>query len=205
MKRRDALKAIGITTVTASFLLKSCKAPQKPQLVTVDNLDLIDGREVWEVDYLEKINSYQFFSAHEMATLNVLVDIIIPEEGEHPSASQVGVVEFIEFMVKDIPKNQLPLRGGLKWLDNYSAKSFDKSFIDCASSEQIKIVDAIAYPTLAKPGMESGVSFFSLLRNLTASGYYTTKEGIADLGYAGNKPNKWDGVPENVLKQYGFI
>jgi len=38
---------------------------------------------------------------------------------------------------------------------------------------------------------------------LTAGGYFTSKEGIEYLGYAGNQPNVWDGVPENVLAQYG--
>lgn len=205
MKRREALKTIGLTTITAGFLLKSCKAPVKSELVTSDNLDLVDGREAWEVKYLENLNSYQFFNAHELSTLKVLVDIIIPEDAPHPSASQVGVVEFIEFIVKDIPKNQVPLRGGLKWLDNYSAKKFDKGFIDCSKEEQIRIVDTIAYPSLAPAELGAGVAFFSLLRNLTASGYYTSKEGIEDLGYVGNKPNQWEGVPQNILKQYGLI
>jgi hypothetical protein len=40
------------------------------------------------------------------------------------------------------------------------------------------------------------------MRNLTASGFYTTKIGIEDIGYMGNKPNQWNGVPDEVLKQY---
>jgi hypothetical protein len=42
------------------------------------------------------------------------------------------------------------------------------------------------------------------MRNLTASGFYTSEMGIRDVGYAGNKPTKWNGVPDEVLRQYGL-
>jgi hypothetical protein len=81
---------------------------------------------------------------------------------------------------------------------------FGKSFIDCTSSQQIELVDQIAFPDLAKPEMQQGVAFFNRMRDLTACGFFTSKIGIADLGYAGNKPNQWDGVPQAVLDQYGL-
>ena len=52
--------------------------------------------------------------------------------------------------------------------------------------------------------MSQGVSFFTLMRNLTCTGFYTAKIGIEDMGYMGNKPNQWNGVPDDVLKQYGL-
>ncbi|MNL88802.1 hypothetical protein D3C87_2187440 [compost metagenome] len=66
------------------------------------------------------------------------------------------------------------------------------------------MLDLIAYPKKVKPGMEQGVAFFNLMRDLTASGFFTTEMGVKDLGYAGNTPNKWEGVPEDVVKQYNF-
>jgi hypothetical protein len=63
-------------------------------------------------------------------------------------------------------------------------------------------LDEIAYPQKAKPGVEQGVLFFSWMRNLVLTGYYTTRQGIDDLGYKGNTPNVWDGVPEDVLKEH---
>jgi hypothetical protein len=95
------------------------------------------------------------------------------------------------------------MRGGLRWLDMQMAKQHSKSFKDCTSQQQIAMVDAIAYPAKAKLGMQQGVSFFNLMRNLTASGFYTSEIGVKDMGYAGNKPNQWNGVPDEVLKQYG--
>ena len=66
------------------------------------------------------------------------------------------------------------------------------------------MVDDIAYPAKAKPSMKQGVAFFNLMRNLTATGFYTTEMGVKDIDYRGNTPNQWNGVPDDVLKQYGF-
>ena len=50
--------------------------------------------------------------------------------------------------------------------------------------------------------MSQGVAFFNIMRNFTATGFYTSEIGIKDLGYMGNTPNQWNGVPDEVLKQY---
>jgi hypothetical protein len=68
----------------------------------------------------------------------------------------------------------------------------------------MEIVDEIAYPKKAKPEMLQGVSFFNLMRNLTATGFYTSEIGVKDVGYLGNAPNQWNGVPGDVLKQYNL-
>ena len=65
------------------------------------------------------------------------------------------------------------------------------------------MVEEIAWPEKAKPEMKQGVSFFNLMRDLTATGFFTSEIGIKDLGYEGNRPNQWDGVPQEVLTQYG--
>ena len=80
--------------------------------------------------------------------------------------------------------------------------SFEKSFVDCSAEQRIAIVDQIAYPEKAKPEMAQGVAFFNLMRDLTLTGFYTSEMGVKDLDYRGNVPNKWNGVPEDVLKQY---
>jgi gluconate 2-dehydrogenase gamma chain len=106
--------------------------------------------------------------------------------------------------VKDMPEHQVPMRGGLRWLDVQCMKRFEKSFRESSHNQQLEIVDAIAYPEKAKPGMKQGVSFFNRRRNLTASGFDPSEIGIKDLGYVGNRPNQWKGVPDDVLKQYGL-
>ena len=79
-----------------------------------------------------------------------------------------------------------------------------KSFKEATPQQQITLIDQIAYPNKAKPEMKQGVAFFNLMRNLTASGFYTSEIGVKDVGYMGNQPNQWNGVPDDVLKQYGL-
>ena len=144
----------------------------------------------------------KFFTPHEMTTITVLADIIIPKDEVSGSASDAKVPDFIEFIVKDMPQHQTPLRGGIRWLDMHCMKQYEKAFKDCSQQQQIEVVDQIAYPNKAKPEMKQGVAFFSLMRNLTTTGFYTSEIGVKDIGYAGNTPNKWNGVPDDVLKQY---
>jgi hypothetical protein len=139
-----------------------------------------------------------------MATITVLGDIIIPKDEVSGSASDAKVPDFIEFIVKDKPEHQVPMRGGLRWLDIECFKRYNNSFVECSKQQQIEMVDAIAYPKKAKPEMKQGVAFFNLMRNLTATGFYTTEIGVKDVGYMGNTPNQWNGVPDDVLKQYNL-
>lgn len=204
MNRRESLKAIGVTTLSAGVLLEACK--QKPQEKTAteagkeENID----RQASEIERDKKLREETFFTAHEMATITVLGDIIIPKDDRSGSASDAGVPAFIEFIVKDMPDHQLPMRGGLRWLDLQCLNRYNKVFKDCTASQQIEMVDVIAYPDKAGPGMQQGVAFFNRMRNLVASGFFSSKMGVEDLGYVGNRPNQWEGVPPEIIKQYGL-
>jgi len=198
MDRRNSIKALFLTTLSASALMAMAKDPH-----TVIALD--EDRMQEEKDYLAKIKAGpKFFDAHEMATIKVLGDIIMPKDKVSGSASDAKVPDFIEFIVKDMPEHQVPVRGGLKWLDRHSTNKHGKQFIACTPAEQIGIVDEIAYPKKAKPEVSQGVSFFNKMRDLVTTGFYTSEIGVKDLGYMGNVPNQWNGVPADVLKQYGL-
>lgn len=213
MKRRDYLKSIGVSSLGMAVMSPEAKAMEmlegpKPKPKAKASTPAVPkynyGRTEDEIARDAKLLAEKFFSDHEMKTITVLSDIIIPADAHSGSASQSGVPAFIEFMAKDQPSFQTPLRGGLRWLDSASIKRFGKNFIACTAKEQISLVDEIAYPEKAKPAVSQGVSFFSLMRNLTASGFYSSEMGHNDIGYVGNRPNNWDGVPEEVLKQYGL-
>jgi len=205
MNRRDSIKALGLTVVSTTVLLEACKQPDaKTDITAPEETGKETGREPWEIDRDKKLRSETYFTKHEMATITVLADIIIPKDEVSGSASDAKVPEFIEFIVKDIPEHKVPMRGGLKWLDVYSFNKFQKPFVEASADQQISIVDEIAYPKKARPEMQAGVTFFNRMRNLTASGFYTTEIGVKDIGYVGNAPNQWAGVPADVLKQYGM-
>ncbi|MES2650325.1 MAG: gluconate 2-dehydrogenase subunit 3 family protein [Bacteroidota bacterium] len=202
MNRRDSIKALGLTALSTTVLVAACKPSGEKEEVAAAEKEA--GREQWETDRDSKLKAETFFTKHEMATITVLADIIIPKDSISGSASDAKVPEFIEFIVKDMPDHQLPMRGGLKWLDLHCFNRYEKSFVEASATEQISIIDEIAYPKKAKPEMQAGVAFFTRMRSLTASGFYTTEIGIKDIGYVGNTPNEWTGVPSDVLKQYGM-
>ena len=206
MNRRDSLKAIGLGTITAATLLEACK-PNNNKLAE-DTTGKTSGDDPTrlpnEIERDKKLNAEKFFNDHEMATITLLADIIIPKDARSGSASDAKVPDFIEFIVKDKPYNQTPMRGGLRWLDLQCLNRYDKTFADSTSAQQMEMVNEIAWPKKAKPEMQQGVSFFNRMRDLTATGFFTTKMGLEDLGYVGNTPNKWEGVPADVLKQYGM-
>ena len=206
MNRRDTLKAIGLTSLSATMLLDACKTDTKKEEATSTAVGTTDeqGKQPFEIARDRKLLTDKFFSAHEMATIIILADIIIPKDDRSGSASDAKVPDFIEFIVKDIPEHQVPLRGGLKWLDLKCLSLYGQPFANCSPSKRIEMVTAIAYPLKAKPEMQPGVTFFNRMRDLTSTGFFTSKMGMKDIGYMGNAPGKWEGVPADVLKQYGF-
>jgi len=204
MKRRDSIKAILVGTVASSVIIDSCTTADEKTKVAEQTASSGIDRMKEEAEYEKKLEAETFFTTHEMATITVLADIIIPKDEVSGSASEAGVPAFIEFIVKDMPQHQTPIRGGLKWLDLECFERYQKAFKDCDVKQQLEMVDAIAYPEKAKPEMKQGVAFFNLMRNLTATGFYTSEMGVKDIGYAGNQPNQWTGVPDNVLKQYNL-
>lgn len=201
MDRRKSIKALVVGTVATGVLVDACKPTDKKDTTTASTG--LDDRMEEEKKYLAKLEKEEkFFTEHEMATITILVDIIVPKDDVSGSATDAKVPEFLEFIVKDMPSHQTPMRGGLRWLDIQSFKQFEKSFVDCTAVQRIQLVDQIAYPEKAKPEMAQGVSFFNLMRDLTLTGFYTSEIGVKDLDYRGNVPNKWNGVPDDVLKQY---
>jgi gluconate 2-dehydrogenase gamma chain len=146
-----------------------------------------------------------FFTAHEYATVGVLVDLIIPKDERSGSATDAGVPPFMDFMMIDQPRRQVAMRGGLALLDRFCEQRFgNKPFVACTAAERRQILDEIAFPAAAKPETRHAVTFFTSFRDLTASGFWSSKAGIADLQYQGNVfVSKWNGCPEAALKKLG--
>jgi hypothetical protein len=147
----------------------------------------------------------KFFTPHEWATVRVLVDIIIPKDERSGSATDVGVPEFMDFIINEQTGRQTAMRGGLAWLDAECQKRFDKRFLACSDAERTAVLDEIAWPQKATPAMSHGVAFFNSFRDLTATGFWTTKVGMQDLQYIGNTfVAQWKGCPDEVLKELGL-
>lgn len=209
MDRRNTLKTILLGTVAGGAMLTgtSCDPIGKSQEKTATASPLEEyGRTPAEKERDAELMSETFFTPEEMATITILCDIILPKDDISGAASEAGVPDFIEFIVKDIPDHQLPLRGGLMWLDLESKQRFGTAFRNATAQQRLEIVEDIAYIDIENdnPLFSQGIKFFDLMRDLTVTGFYTSEMGIKTLGYQGNIPNLWDGVPEDVLQKHGL-
>ena len=147
----------------------------------------------------------KFFTPHEYATVRMLVDIVIPKDERSGGATEAGVPEFMDFIMGDEPNRQLAMRGGLAWLDRDCVTRFDKTFVACTDAERTQVLDAIAWPKTAAPEMSHGVAFFNSFRDLTASGFWTSRMGIKDIAYIGNVyVPEWKGCPDEAMKKLGL-
>jgi gluconate 2-dehydrogenase gamma chain len=98
----------------------------------------------------------------------------------------------------------VPMRGGLAWLDNEAYERSAKTFLASSEAERTAILDDIAWPKKARAEMSQGVAFFNMFRDMTASGFWTSKMGITDLDYQGNTfVAEWKGCPPEALQKLG--
>lgn len=186
------------------LIISGCQPAGNENTVDPGSTEGQYGRTQKEKDRDARLQGETFFTAHEMATIAVLCDLILPASATAGSATEAGVPEFIFFIAKDMESHQLPIRGGLMWLDHRAMTMHNNAFKDCTADQQHQLLDEIAWPDQAAPEVQQGVSFFTRMRNLVLTGYYTSQIGIKDLGYQGNVPNVWDGVPEDVLAAHGL-
>ena len=147
----------------------------------------------------------KFFTPHEYATVAVLVDLIIPRDDRSGSATDAAVPEFMDFMMIDQPRRQVAMRGGLALLDRLSVARGGQTIVKGTDAQRRALLDEIAYTTNPDPGLSHAIAFFSSFRDLTASGFWSSRIGVADLQYQGNVfVDEWSGCPEAVLKRLGL-
>jgi hypothetical protein len=97
------------------------------------------------------------------------------------------------------------MRGGLAWIDRECLSRYDQPFINSTAAQQTGLLDDISWPKKAARELSQGINFFTSFRDLTASGFWTTKIGMQDLQYLGNTGvAEWKGCPEEVLKKLGL-
>ncbi|HYL22014.1 MAG TPA: gluconate 2-dehydrogenase subunit 3 family protein [Gemmatimonadales bacterium] len=144
------------------------------------------------------------FTAHEWDTVRILVDLILPKDERSGSATDAGVPEFMDFMLGDDPALAVPVRGGLAWLDHECDDRYGKSFVACRETERTALLDDIAWPRKATPQHAAGVAFFNRFRDLTATGFFSSRMGVRDLRYIGNAfVSEWKGCPPDALAKLG--
>ena len=191
MDRRSAIRVLGVAPVATAFRW----APESVREAAAQARETLARGAPYEPKH---------FTAHEWDTVRLLVDLIIPKDDRSGSATDAAVPEFMDFMLGDDPDLETPIRGGLAWLDHECDDRWSKTFVACSDAERIALLDDIAWPKKAKPQHAAGVAFFNSFRDLTASGFFSSKLGVQDLRYLGNTfVAEWKGCPPEALDKLG--
>jgi gluconate 2-dehydrogenase gamma chain len=194
MSRREAVQLLSVLPIAAAL-----------------GLSRVDHEKAWR--FVEDARSLadegiafapKFFTPAEFRTVGILADMIIPRDERSGSAADAGVPEFMDFIMTDRPNNQKWMRPGLAWIDAQSTTRFGKAFADAGASQREQILNDIAWPARAPATLADGVNFFNGFRDLTSSGFWSSKMGVKDLRYIGNAFNpNWNGCPPEALAKLG--
>lgn len=192
MKRREAVELLAVAPFVGSLPLPPAAAARGARFV----------RELLATP--AQTYTPQFFSPHEWQTVRVLVDLVIPKDARSGGATDAAVPEFMDFILVSYPENQLWMRGGLAWLDTECHRRFTTDFLGASPAQRGEVLDAIAWPDRAPVGQHHGVEFFNHFRDFTASGFWSSQMGVADLQYKGNVyVADWQGCPPEQLTKLG--
>lgn len=142
------------------------------------------------------------FTAQEWASLRRLCDMIFPADQTSKGALEAGAPEFIDLLASQNNEIAAMYTGGLAWIDNESLRRFNSRFTAAKPEQQTELLDLIAYRKNAEsnPSLGPGVRFFDWARKMTADAYYTSKVGVADLGFVGNKGMSEFQVPVEAVQ-----
>jgi Gluconate 2-dehydrogenase subunit 3 len=149
------------------------------------------------------------FTDAQRRTAAALCAVIIPADDHGPCAANLNVQDFIdEWISAPYPAQQhdrQPILDGLAWIDAEAQRRFQTDFANLHENQSTAICDDICHAPDAKPEFASAAKFFTRFRDLTASGYYTTPDGMKDVGYVGNTPlPEFTGPPREVLEKLGL-
>ncbi|HET9152247.1 MAG TPA: gluconate 2-dehydrogenase subunit 3 family protein [Gemmatimonadales bacterium] len=190
LSRREVVGILGLVTATGAFGCTTGEVERAAQKASAAAAPYKPG----------------FFTPEEWQTVKVLADIILPKDERSGSATDAGVPQFMDFMMQDRPDSQPRMRLGLAWFNREAQSRFQVAFPDAKPEQQLAIVNDVAWPEKAKAteALKEPADFFSNFRNLTASGFFSSRMGVEDLGYKGNVFNaKWDGCPQPQLDKLG--
>jgi gluconate 2-dehydrogenase gamma chain len=194
LSRRDLLRVIG-TTVLAAGTVDAAGAQQVHRMTT-------------KARAAAGVYKPKALTAHEYATLERLTDLIVPVENGRPGALAAGAAAWIDMLASGNAELAAIYTGGIGWLDREVTQRAGTTFVSAPASEQIAMLDLIAYRKNESPGLGPGIRFFGWVRKMTVDAFYTSEIGIKDLDYQGNRPQLTFEVPvrslEHALKKSGM-
>jgi len=192
VSRRRALKYLGLLTASAAgreFLaswlpMQLVRSDERCAPVTISGMH-------HEIQEPEPVATYspQFFNADEFRSIEILAAMIIPTD-DTPGAKEAQVANYIDFVVFSAaefePLLQKKWIDGLAFLERESQKRFGKSFSEVDEAGRVKLLTDMSAPERDSKAQHEGFTFFSVVKDMTVEGFYTSKIGLIDvLDYQG--------------------
>ena len=205
LSRRAALKVLGAVPLAGALVWQQQQQPgqQAPrQTHEAPNQPAADTKRPPRAP-----RQNTFFTARETRTVRVLADDIIPRDSRSGSATDAGVLAFLNHNLASSETSvevRTQWRGGLRWIDTESRRRFGVAYAAATAAQRHQILDDVAYPDRVRPEFQHGAAFFMRFRDMVAAGFFSSAIGVRDLQYQGNTAMPaWTGCPEPALRKLG--
>lgn len=162
--------------------------------VTYGSFSVADAQHVHQAAAAAQPYRAKALNPHEFATLQELCELVIP------GASKGGAAEFIDLLSSQNPELAYIYTGGLAWLDQAMVDTVNLSFRKASPEQKAAMLERIAYRRNETPETAAGIRFFRWVRRMTADAYYTSAEGLKELGFQGNGAVKEFEVPKSAIE-----
>jgi hypothetical protein len=141
----------------------------------------------------------------QLQTAALICDFILPASATAPSASSLGLPDFLDEWVSAPYPDQVADRpvilDGLKWVEDEAGKRHGADLLHAAAADRAALLQSLtAFPT--DPALRAPHAFFRRFRVLTIGAYYTTPPGFKDIGYIGNVARVRDPGPSPQVKAH---
>ena len=204
LTRRAALKVLGVVPLAGALAWQQQQQGQQTPRQTHEapNQPAADTKRP-----PRSPRQTTFFTARETRTMRVLADDIIPRDARSGSATEAGVLAFLNHNLASSEtsvETRTQWRGGLRWIDTESRRRFGVAYAAATAAQRHQILDDIAYPERVRPELAHGSAFFMRARDMVAAGFFSSAIGVKDLQYQGNSAMPtWTGCPEPALRKLG--
>ena len=191
MERRDALRLIAAMGAAAAIGLGRAEVAEAAGRAA----GALEQAGAAGTTYKPKV-----FTPDEWREVRILADLVIPRDERSGGATEAGVPEFMDFILQEYPGNRTWMRDYLSCMNAEARRRFGCGVQSCTDAERRAILDDIAWPRKARAELKPGVDLFGRFRDFTASGFFSSRIGVKDLRYMGNKPlAEWPGCPPAAL------
>ncbi|MEZ4991375.1 MAG: gluconate 2-dehydrogenase subunit 3 family protein [Saprospiraceae bacterium] len=176
MTRRDALARVSLmlggTIIGSEIFLYGCKADTM-QLSTVD------------------------FNENNILFLDEVGETIIPTSASSPGAKAAGIGDFMKTIVTDCyeAKDQEVFLAGIGQLNEAANEALGKDFMDLSAEDKTAFLTALdtkAKAYEASKSEDAPSHYFTMMKQLTLWGYFTSEVGASQALRYVETPGRWE-------------